>query len=107
MIFTSLRKDGDILYCDDVDFETCLFLTSEIYLKHSLSMANKLSKGKNTYGTPIEQFYNLLPHEFCRDELASLEKECKITSRTINNRINALVNDNKIRRVSRGVYKKI
>lgn len=116
-VFTVLRtflegeidlKATEVLTPRDTDVVAALWLT-DTFMKHAIRMYQNLPamRKQNYRGDRFNRFYGTLPALFDTPDAVQIASFLSIPERTANRYLSDLVNKNKLRKVRRGVYKKI
>lgn len=114
MVFTAIRKfsskgtDKDV-FCSDTDFQSALEL-AEVYLQHSILLFSNLPKqsGQDVfkYGNNKLKFLDALPNRFYRKDVIVLAKEHSMSTRTLDEFLNAS-QGKYLNKIKSGLYEKI
>lgn len=81
---------------------------ADTYIKHAIRLIEILpdSAALNVKGERFERFYKILPAEFETSDALEIADKLKIPSRTAKRYLNTFLENKKMVRISRGVYKK-
>ena len=105
MILSALRSDETNLVCKDVDFETAMYLTLKIYLKHDLEIFKVLNKNAPN-NLKEENLLKYLPMQFKRVDAVNKAKELGIPERTADSILKKWVKQKVIYKIDHGMYSK-
>ncbi|TVQ66264.1 MAG: DUF3987 domain-containing protein [Balneolaceae bacterium] len=116
-IFTVLRthlegqidlRSSEVLTPRDTDVVAALWLT-DTFMKHAIRMYQNLPamRKQNYRGDRFNRFYGTLPALFDTPDAVEVATYLSIPERTANRYLSDLVDKNKLRKLKRGVYKKI
>jgi len=105
MILSALRSDETTLVCKDVDFETAMYLTLKIYLKHDLEIFKVLNKNVPN-NLKEENLLKHLPMQFKRLYAINKAKELGIPERTADSILKKWVKQKVIYKIDHGMYSK-
>ena len=94
--------------CDEIDFENA-FRIIEVYFKHTeIIYKNLSSEGvKKIIKDNKEQLFEMLNDEFKRNEVLQKAEKLKVSRSTIDRLLKRLIDNKKIEKISKTVYKKI
>ncbi|MGB0294683.1 MAG: hypothetical protein ACPGAO_07650 [Flavobacteriaceae bacterium] len=114
MLLTRLREKTDgTVFCADKDFDTALYLATEIYFvhaKHALNshMDHALADKKKTT-SPASDVLPKLNHNFTRKEFETAlhQQGTELSIRSISNLLNQAITEGKIKRRQQGRFEKI
>ncbi len=113
MIFSALRKfeNGEMtetIFCTDEDFNTALSIV-KTYLQHSILMFNNLPKQTEAIpflsGDSKRKFFEALPLEFTRQEAVALGNSFKLSPRSVDDILKALLGKS-LEKIKAGHYRK-
>lgn len=116
-VFTVLRtylegeidlRSSEVLTPRDTDVVAALWLT-DTFMKHAIRMYQNLPamRKQNYRGDRFNRFYGTLPALFDTPDAVEIASYLSIPERTANRYLSDLVDKNKLRKLRRGVYKKI
>jgi len=112
MILTTLRimETGHIespMICSDTDFNTALELV-KILIQHAARIYELLpaETEKPKQPNPKQQFLETLPPEFSRQDYLTIAKQLGITDKIAEKQIEKYVQNDLIKRISHGIYRK-
>lgn len=112
VVFTMLRyfenkSNESIVECLDVDFEIAYYM-AEVSYENSIVLYERLSsKFSESFKDPNDDFFELLPDTFKRAEVAPLQAKLNMSEKSINRRLNSLLENKKLLKTHKGFYKKI
>ena len=119
LILTALRLDmssplPEVLYCSNKDFKT-LILLAEKLLKHAAELVRMLPQSKNPLPlNRVEHRTNAhaqdllahLPERFTKAEAVTIGAGMGLAERTVKKYLSLVIEEKKLSRISRGIYKK-
>lgn len=105
IVLSSLRSNDEVIYCTDEDFNSALKLCTEVYLFHSLDMAEFLTD-RNHSSDPVSGLFKELPNEFDRQTAEKIASKFGLSQRTLTNYLNRLTANDLLIKRYRGSYVK-
>ena len=106
MVLSAVRTDEPIMECEDRDFEIAMKLT-KVYLAHGFNVFEKINNRENKLPLNEERWMNKLPKEFSSGEAISIAKKLGIKERTVYKKLRDYVENELLKRISMGLYKKL
>jgi len=106
MVLSAVRTDEPIMECEDRDFETAMELT-KVYLAHGLNVFEKINNRENKLPLNEERWMNKLPKEFTSGEAISIAKKLGIKERTAYKKLRDYVENELLKKVKTGLYRKL
>jgi hypothetical protein len=97
--------EDSVVFCTDEDYLSAFWLTEKSF-QSSLSIFQSLPGEKEDTDHSIDEFFDNLPDEFMKKEIAPLQALLNISERTISRNLSVLVKKGKLHSVKRGSYKK-
>ena len=95
------------MICSDTDFNTALELV-KILIQHAARIYELLPTQTETpkQPNPKQQFLETLPPEFSRQDYLTIAKQLGITDKIAEKQIEKYVQNDLIKRISHGIYRK-
>lgn len=106
MVLSALRSDTPHLTCSAEDFDIAMVLVAEVYLKHSVSLLDRLNKQSNKLNIIQQELYDWVKTKgtFKRAQIEPLATSLGIKPRTLTDLLNKLIDKKLIKRIKHGVY---
>ena len=106
MVLSGIRTDNSNIECEDIDFETAMKL-AKVYLTHGLNVSEKINNRENKLPLNEERWMNKLPKEFTSSEAISIAKKLGIKERTVYKKLRDYVENELLKKVKTGLYRKL
>ena len=108
MVLSAIRSDKAQLTCSDKDFKTAMCLVKDVYMHHSITLLNRLSKNTDSLNANQTTLLNWIKSKDSvkRAEILAKATPLGIKERTLSEILKRFIKLNLIKKISHGVYTK-
>ena len=108
MVLSAIRSDEAQLTCSDKDFKTAMCLVKDVYMHHSITLLNRLSKNPDSLNANQTTLLNWIKSKDSvkRAEILAKATPLGIKERTLSEILKRFIKLNLIKKISHGVYAK-
>ena len=109
MVLSAIRSDDAEIICSSEDFKTAMCLVKDVYMHHSITLLNRLSKNPDSLNTNQTTLLNWIESKgtFKRADILVEATSFGIKDRTLSDILKRFIDLNLIKKLSHGVYAKV